>query len=160
MDHVADMALDPLYNCLLADHLPTPNALTPYLNKACVVYVYPKNNTSGCTRQACELQPLLSDFTGRGLNVVGLSKDSATSHEAFSKAHQLAHPLISDPEGALCQALGVWKEKSMYGKTYWGIERSTFLIDNAGIVRQIWRKVKVPGHWPHVLAAWDRLKSI
>lgn len=126
--------------------------LQPYLNQGCVLYFYPKDDTPGCTQQACELQTsFLNKFDEHHIHVVGVSKDDSQSHDQFSKKYNLTFPLISDTEGLLCEAFGVWVEKSMYGKKYFGIERSTFYIDEHQIIRQIWRNVKVPNHWDNII---------
>ena len=118
-----------------------------------VVYFYPKDDTSGCTLEAQEFTARLADFTAAGATVIGISKDSAKSHDKFCKKYGLSIVLASDEHGTTCEDYGVWKEKSMYGKTYMGIERSTFLIDGKGHIAQIWRKVSVKGHVEDVLAA-------
>lgn len=120
-------------------------SLADFLGKKLVLYFYPKDNTSGCTKQACDFNENLKAFEKLKCNVVGVSKDSYKSHDNFSKKFDLRFPLISD-DGSFSQAFGVWVEKSMYGRKYFGIERSTFLIDEKGFVEKIWRKVKVPGH--------------
>ncbi|MDA0923041.1 MAG: peroxiredoxin [Proteobacteria bacterium] len=126
------------------------SALRP---KAVVLYFYPKDDTSGCTREAVDFTELGPDFAAAGAMVVGVSKDSATKHDKFIAKHALGVTLVSDEDSDLCERYGVWVEKSMYGKSYMGIERATFLIDGAGVVRGVWRKVKVPGHAAEVLAA-------
>ena len=126
------------------------SALRP---KAVVLYFYPKDDTSGCTREAVDFTDLGPDFAAAGAMVVGVSKDSATKHDKFIAKHALGVTLVSDEDSDLCERYGVWVEKSMYGKSYMGIERATFLIDGAGVVRGVWRKVKVPGHAAEVLAA-------
>jgi thioredoxin-dependent peroxiredoxin len=118
-----------------------------------VVYFYPKDDTSGCTLEAQEFTARLSDFEDAGATVIGISKDSAKSHDKFCKKYGLSIVLASDEHGTTCEDYGVWAEKSMYGKTYMGIERSTFLIDGAGLVVQAWRKVSVKGHVEAVLNA-------
>lgn len=118
-----------------------------------VVYFYPKDDTSGCTLEAIEFTARLADFKAAGATVIGISKDSAKSHDKFCKKYGLNIVLASDEDGTTCEDYGVWKEKSMYGKTYMGIERSTFLIDGNGIIAQEWRKVAVKGHVDEVLAA-------
>ncbi|MES2253211.1 MAG: thioredoxin-dependent thiol peroxidase [Pseudomonadota bacterium] len=125
--------------------------LDAYKGQPIVLYFYPKDNTSGCTAQACDLRDLMAEFKRQNCVVFGISKDSYTSHQRFSEKFGLNFPLLSDPSGEFCEAFGVWKQKSMYGKIYFGIERSTFYIDDSFIIRHIWRKVKVPGHWDHVL---------
>ena len=118
-----------------------------------VVYFYPKDDTSGCTREALDFAAAWPAFQAAGVEVVGVSKDSVASHDRFKAKHGLPFPLASDEEGAVVEAFGAWVEKSMYGRSYMGIDRSTFLIDGQGQVRQVWRKVKVPGHVEEVLAA-------
>lgn len=121
--------------------------------KKVVVYFYPKDDTSGCTLEAQQFTARLNDFTNAGAIVIGISKDSVKSHDKFCKKYALNIILASDEHGSTCEDYGVWKEKSMYGKTYMGIERSTFLIDANGVVAQVWRKVSVKGHVEEVLAA-------
>jgi peroxiredoxin Q/BCP len=128
----------------------TLSALRP---KAVVLYFYPKDDTSGCTSQAKGFTEHAADFEAAGAVVVGVSKDSVKSHDKFVAKHGLGVILASDEGSDVCESYGVWAEKSMYGKKYMGIERSTFLIDGTGTVRNAWRKVKVPGHVEEVLAA-------
>ncbi len=111
-----------------------------------VLYFYPKDNTSGCTRQACDFRRRIDDFTRQAVRVIGVSKDSIASHRRFRERYQLPFTLLSDADTRVCQSYGVWVEKSMYGRRYMGIERSTFLVDGKGILINAWRKVKVPGH--------------
>jgi peroxiredoxin Q/BCP len=118
-----------------------------------VLYLYPKDDTSGCTKEANAFKALMGEFAALGVAVVGLSKDPVTSHDKFKSKYDLNFPLLSDEAGGLVEALGAWVEKSMYGKTYMGIDRSTFLVGADGTVKAIWRKVKVPGHAEAVLAA-------
>ena len=118
-----------------------------------VLYFYPKDDTSGCTREALEFTKLGKKFEALGVAVIGVSKDSPASHDRFKAKHRLRLVLASDPETRIAQAYGVWVEKSLYGRTYMGMERATFLIDGAGKIRQVWRKVKVPGHAEAVLGA-------
>jgi len=126
-------------------------------SKAVVLYFYPKDDTPGCTKEAIAFTEHLAEFEAAGAIVVGASKDTAAKHDKFITKHDLAVTLVSDAEGTLCEDYGVWVEKNMYGKTYMGIERATFLIDATGVVRQIWRKVKVPGH---VEAVLDAVKAL
>lgn len=126
-------------------------------SKAVVLYFYPKDDTPGCTKEAIAFTELLAEFEAAGAIVVGASKDTAAKHDKFIAKHDLAVTLVSDAEGTMCEDYGVWVEKNMYGKTYMGIERATFLIDATGVVRQIWRKVKVPGH---VEAVLDAVKAL
>ena len=118
-----------------------------------VLYFYPKDDTPGCTTEACGFRDALPDFSKVKAAIVGISKDSAASHDKFKTKFKLPFPLASDEDGKVCEAYGTWVEKSMYGKTYMGIERSTFLIDETGVIRNIWRKVKADGHAAEVLAA-------
>lgn len=126
-----------------------------FLGSPTVFYFYPKDDTPGCTKEACAFRDQLPAFDGA--RVVGVSPDSVDSHQKFAKKHGLQFPLLADVEQALAQACGVWVEKSMYGKKYMGIERSTFLVDSEGIVRRVWRKVKPEGHAEEVAEA---LKSL
>ncbi|HAW46105.1 peroxiredoxin [Roseovarius sp. A46] len=128
----------------------TLSALRPV---AVVLFFYPRDDTSGCTKEAVAFSGLLSEFEAAGATVLGISKDSVASHEKFRGKHALTVPLLSDAEAEVCEAYGVWKEKNMYGKKFMGIERSTFLIDGAGHIARAWRKVKVPGHAEEVLEA-------
>ena len=118
-----------------------------------VLFFYPRDDTSGCTKEAVAFSGLLSEFEAAGATVLGISKDSVASHEKFRGKHALTVPLLSDAEAEVCEAYGVWKEKNMYGKKFMGIERATFLIDGAGHIARAWRKVKVPGHAEEVLEA-------
>ena len=111
-----------------------------------VVYFYPKDDTPGCTKESCGFSDALPAFNKLNTAIIGISKDSVTKHDKFKAKYNLQFPLASDENSDTCEQYGVWKEKSMYGKTYWGIERSTFLIDENGKITAIWRKVKVPGH--------------
>ena len=121
------------------------------------LYIYPKDNTSGCTKETKEFNERYSDFKSLGVKVFGLSKDTLASHISFSKKLDLQFPLISDPDKQLIQNLNAWKEKSMYGKKYMGTERSTFLIDQNLIIKHIWRKVKIDGHVDQV---FDKYKDL
>ena len=118
-----------------------------------VLFFYPRDDTSGCTKQALAFTALQADFAALNTQVIGISKDSVTSHDKFVTKYQLTIPLLSDESGTVSEAFGVWKEKSMYGKTYMGKERSTFLINADGQIVSEWRKVKVPGHVEAVLQA-------
>lgn len=118
-----------------------------------VLYFYPKDDTSGCTKEAQAFRDAIAEFEAAGVAVVGVSADSPASHDRFKNKHQLPFTLISDSEKTLAEAFGVWVEKSMYGRKYMGMERATFLIDGTGVIRRVWRKVKVPGHAAQVLAA-------
>lgn len=128
-------------------------SLSALKGKRVVLYFYPKDDTSGCTAQACDFRDQHPEFSATEAVVLGVSRDSLKSHGRFRDKYTLNFPLLSDESGEVCQAYGVWVEKSMYGKKYFGIERSTFLIDEAGKITHIWRKVKVPGHIAEILAA-------
>lgn len=121
--------------------------------KPLVLYFYPKDDTSGCTREAQDFTALASDFERAGAMVVGISRDPMKRHEKFIGKYGLAVPLVSDEDGRISDAFGTWVQKSMYGRKYMGMERSTFLIGPDGIVQKEWRKVKVPGHAKEVLGA-------
>jgi peroxiredoxin Q/BCP len=118
-----------------------------------VLYFYPKDDTSGCTAEAKDFTRLAADFKKAGVEVIGISPDSPESHQRFARKHDLKVRLAADADRAVANAYGVWVEKSMYGRRYMGVERSTFLIDAKGKVARSWRKVKVPGHAEEVLAA-------
>jgi peroxiredoxin Q/BCP len=121
--------------------------------KPVVLYFYPKDDTSGCTLEAKEFTRLAKDFRKAGVEVIGVSPDSVESHQKFHKKYDLSVRLAADADKEVANAYGVWAEKSMYGRKYMGVERSTFLIDNQGRIARSWRKVKVPGHAEEVLAA-------
>jgi peroxiredoxin Q/BCP len=127
--------------------------LDGFRGKLLVLYFYPKDDTSGCTSEAKAFRDAYADYQAAGVEILGVSKDSAASHVKFRAKHDLPFHLGSDPDGAVCEAYGVWKKKSMYGREYMGIERSTFLIDRDGVLRAEWRKVKVTGHAEAVLKA-------
>lgn len=122
-----------------------------------VVYFYPKDDTPGCTTEACSFRDNLPDFSSLQAEIIGISKDSTESHGKFRKKYNLNFYLASDEDGSVCEAYGVWVEKTNYGKKYMGIERSTFVIDKEGIIRSLWRRVKVEGHTEKVLAALKEL---
>jgi peroxiredoxin Q/BCP len=118
-----------------------------------VLYFYPKDDTSGCTREAQDFTALAGEFKAAGARVIGVSRDPMTKHEKFIAKYDLAVPLASDEDGRISDAFGTWVQKSMYGRKYMGMERATFLIGAAGRVLKAWRKVKVPGHAQEVLEA-------
>jgi thioredoxin-dependent peroxiredoxin len=126
---------------------------TDFRGQKLVMYFYPKDDTSGCTREAQEFTALAGEFEKEGTWILGVSKDDAAHHRKFIDKYDLKVALATDPDGAVCAAFGTWVEKSMYGRKYMGIDRATFLIDRDGRVDRIWRKVKVPGHAEEVLAA-------
>ena len=134
-----------------------PVKLADFAGKPLVVYFYPKDDTSGCTKEAQEFTALAAEFAQAGVALLGVSKDSVASHAKFTAKYDLAVPLASDPEGTMIEAYGAWVEKNMYGRKYMGIDRSTFLIGADGKLARIWRKVRVPGHAAEVLRAAQSL---
>ena len=147
---------------------PAPNVILPnefgkiidlknYRPNLIVLFFYPRDNTSSCTKEAKDFTENLKLFNSAKVSVFGVSKDSIESHEKFVKKQDLAISLLSDENGSVCEDFEVWKEKSMYGKTYMGIERSTFIIDGKGLVIKEWRKVKVANHVKEVLQVIDKL---
>ena len=130
-----------------------PVSLSDFAGQKLVLYFYPKDDTSGCTAEAIAFSGLADDFRNAGTTVIGVSKDSVASHRKFATKHNLTVKLGADPDGTTVEAYGAWVEKSMYGKKYMGIDRSTFLIGPDGRIAQLWRKVKVPGHADAVLKA-------
>ena len=118
-----------------------------------VLFFYPKDDTPGCTTEAKDFSALAGDFAAAGADIVGVSRDTTAKHGKFVAKHDLTIPLASDEDGAVCEAFGTWIEKSLYGRQYMGIDRATFLIDTGGVIRRIWRKVKVKGHGEAVLEA-------
>ena len=128
-------------------------SLKDYAGKTVVLYFYPKDLTTGCTKQACDFRDAHAQLRRKGVVVLGVSRDSAASHAKFKQKHELPFTLMVDAEGTVSEAYGVWKEKSMYGRKYFGIERSTFVIDGNGRIVKIFNKVKVPGHVEAVLAS-------
>ncbi|UCF58263.1 MAG: thioredoxin-dependent thiol peroxidase [Candidatus Bathyarchaeota archaeon] len=121
-------------------------SLSDYLNKKIVLYFYPKDGTLGCTREAIEFRDMAREFGKEDIVILGVSKDSIQSHQKFKRKHELPFTLLSDPEGKVLDLYGVWKKKSLYGRTFMSTERTTFLIDEKGIVKKVYRKVKVKGH--------------
>jgi peroxiredoxin Q/BCP len=121
-------------------------SLSEYRGKRVVLYFYPKDGTPGCTREAIEFRDIVDEFEKEDAVILGVSKDSIKSHQRFKQKHNLPFTLLSDPEGKVLELYGVWKEKSMYGRTFMGVERTTFLINERGDVKKIYRKVKVDGH--------------
>lgn len=118
-----------------------------------VVYFYPKDDTSGCTAEAQAFTALAEDFKNAGTWVLGVSKDDSRKHSKFIEKYDLKVALATDSDGSACEAFGTWVEKSMYGRKYMGIDRATFLVGSDGVVKRVWRKVKVPGHAEEVLEA-------
>ncbi len=126
-------------------------SLKDYLGQKVVLYFYPKDNTSGCTKEACDFRDSLTHFNKLKVAVLGVSKDSQSSHIKFRDKYDLNFPLLSDVDTKVIQKYGIWKEKSMYGKKYMGVERSTFLIDEKGKIEKIYKKVKVTEHVNQIL---------
>lgn len=133
-------------------------SLKDFKGKTLVLYFYPKDDTSGCTAEACAFRDALPDFSKVKAEIIGISRDPVKSHDTFKAKYDLTFPLAADEDGKVCEAYGVWVQKSMYGRKYMGIERSTFVIDGKGVIRNVWRKVKVPGHDQAVLEAAAALK--
>lgn len=127
--------------------------LADFAGKKLVLYFYPKDDTSGCTREAIDFTAAARKFRNAGAEILGVSKDSVEKHDKFKAKHKLKITLGSDEDAKMIEKYGVWVEKTLYGRKYMGIERATFLIDEKGVVRQVWRKVKVPGHVDKVLEA-------
>jgi peroxiredoxin Q/BCP len=124
----------------------TDVSLSDYQGKKVVLYFYPKDGSAGCTQEAIEFRDLAKEFEKEGAVILGVSKDSIKSHQNFKQKHGLPFTLLSDPEAKVLNLYGVWKEKKLYGRTFMGTERTTFLIDEKGIVQKVYRKVRVKGH--------------
>jgi peroxiredoxin Q/BCP len=127
--------------------------LSDYRGKRIILYFYPKDDTPGCTREACGFRDARSHFTQQNTVIFGVSRDNLASHRRFTEKYRLPFPLLSDPDAKVCKAYGVYKQKSMYGRTYWGIERTTFVIDEQGRIAKIFPKVSVDGHIDEILQA-------
>jgi len=125
--------------------------LHDFTGKKVILYFYPKDDTPGCTTQACNFRDQISDFSDKNVVILGVSKDGVNSHDKFHKKFSLNFNLLSDESGAVCESYKVFKEKSMFGKTFLGLVRSTFLIDENGLIQKCWYNVKVDGHWEKVL---------
>ena len=128
-------------------------SLSDFRGKKVILYFYPKDNTPGCTRESCAFRDNLTEIKRRGGAVVGVSTDSVASHKGFKQRYALNFPLLSDSEKKISLAYGVWKQKSLYGRKYMGLERSTFLINEEGLISRVFPKVQVDGHLDEVLAA-------
>lgn len=144
-EHIPDLALTASDGGLIR--------LADFVGRPLVLYFYPKDDTPGCTREAQDFSTHLADFAAAGVAVLGVSKDSPARHVKFAAKYGLGVALATDESGAVMEALGVWVEKSLYGRRYMGIERATFLFDASGKLAQAWRKVKVADHAAQVLAA-------
>lgn len=127
--------------------------LKDYAGRPVVLYFYPKDDTSGCTKEAADFTDQAQAFAAAGAVVIGVSKDSVASHDKFKAKYGLKPVLASDVDGGMIESYGAWVQKSMYGRSYMGVDRSTFLIDGRGVIRRAWRKVKVAGHVAEVLEA-------
>lgn len=143
----------------LPDQTGEKHRLSQYKGRWVVLYFYPKDNTPGCTTQACGFRDAEAELTARGAVVLGISPDNETSKAKFAGKHDLNFPILADEGAKTCEKYGVWQEKSMYGKTYMGVVRTTFLIDPAGKVAQRFDKVKVKAHTQAVLQALDQAKA-
>lgn len=137
----------------LPDDSGTIRTLKSFSGKKLILYFYPKDDTTGCTKEAIDFNGLKRDFERAGAVIVGVSPDSTASHVKFKTKHKLDLELVSDEAKSMLETYGVWTEKSMYGRSYMGVERTTFLISPDGRIAQVWNKVKVPGHAAVVLAA-------
>ncbi len=133
-------------------------SLDDFAGKLLIIYFYPKDDTPGCTKEACAFRDNLSALNKLETAVLGVSKDSVQKHEKFRTKHDLNFPLLSDENGTMCEDYGVWVEKNMYGRKYMGIERATFLIGADGTIAHIWRKVKVAGHAEDILEKLDEVR--
>jgi peroxiredoxin Q/BCP len=150
---------DPVPDVRLEGMEGQPISPVDFRGQKLVLYFYPKDDTSGCTREAQDFTALADEFEKAGVWIIGVSKDDAKKHRKFIDKYELKVPLATDPDGSVCEAFGTWIQKSMYGRKYMGIERATFLIDQDGMIQRIWRGVKVPGHAEEVLDAARNLKS-
>ena len=155
MTTVTEGAAAPDFNLETPDG---PVRLADFAGKTVVLYFYPKDDTAGCTSEALQFSSEVEEFQKLGAVIIGVSKDSAASHAKFRVKHDLTIELAADTLGDVVEAYGAWVEKSMYGRKYMGIDRSTFLIDREGVIREIWRKVKVPGHIKAVMNAAKAIK--
>jgi len=153
------MLNQPVKNFTAAATSDTTIELAKLAGQQVVLYFYPRDNTPGCTTQGQDFRDLHEQFAAANTIILGVSRDSMRTHENFKAKHSFPFELISDPEETLCQQFAVMKEKNMFGKKHMGIERSTFLIDKDGVLRQEWRKVKVPGHVAEVLQAAQTLNA-
>jgi thioredoxin-dependent peroxiredoxin len=142
----------------LADQDGKPVTLSGCKGSPIVLYFYPKDDTPGCTKEACAFRDAFAEYRERGARILGISPDEPASHARFVKKYALPFTLLADPDHRVCESYGVWKEKNMYGRKSMGVERTTFLIDAHGIVRAAFPRVKVDGHSDAVIAALDGLR--
>ncbi len=133
--------------------------LSDFRGQYVVLYFYPRDMTRGCTNEAVQFRDLYDAFRRMRAAIIGVSRDSLSRHARFAEKYALPFPLVSDPEGDIARKYGVWVQKRLYGRTSWGMERATFLIDPAGRIRAVWRKVRVPGHAAEVLQALQMLQE-
>lgn len=145
--------LDKAPEFVLKDENNKDIALSDFIGKKVVLYFYPKDNTPGCTKEACSFRDVYDDILEAGAVVIGISKDSSASHEKFKNKHQLPFYLLSDPDNTVIEAYGAWQEKKLYGRTFMGIVRSTFIIDEKGLIARVYPKVKPDQHGEEVLKA-------
>ncbi len=148
---------DPAPNFSLLSDENTLFSLKDLRGKKIVLYFYPKDNTPGCTREACDFRDMLPHFNNTNTVVIGISKDNPEKHQKFKQKYGLSFPLLADTNGDVCEAYNVINKKSLFGRSFLGIQRSTFLIDEEGIIRKIWRKVKVNDHSKQV---YDELNTL
>ncbi len=151
---------DPAPDVALPDETGTIHRLTDQRGRWTILYFYPKDDTTGCTIEACEFRDSNVTINERGADVWGISPQGATSKRAFREKFDLPFTLLSDEDHAVAEAYGTWVEKENYGKTYWGVARTTFLVDPDGRVARVWSKVKPEGHAGQVLAALDELQAV
>ena len=144
---------DPVPNVALEGMEGKPIHPGDFKGQKLVLYFYPKDDTSGCTHEAQDFTALAEEFEKAGTWILGVSKDDAKKHRKFVDKYELKVPLATDADGSVCEAFGTWIKKSMYGRKYMGIDRATFLVDRDGVIKRIWRKVKVAGHAEEVLEA-------
>ncbi len=145
-------------NFSLVDQAGQTVTLSAFKGSPVVLYFYPKDDTPGCTKEACAFRDAFAEYGKRGAVILGVSPDDPASHAKFVKKFELPFTLVADPEHAVCETYGVWKEKNMYGRKSMGVERTTFVIDGRGVIRKIFPRVRVDGHSDAVLAALDAVK--
>lgn len=154
---MSELINKPLKDCCLPATGEQEICLSAYKGKNLVLYFYPKDNTPGCTQEGQDFRDMYADFQAAGAEILGVSRDSIRSHENFKAKYKFPFELLSDKDEVLCKQLDVIQEKKLYGRVYMGVDRSTFLIDSKGVIRQVWRSVKVKGHAEEVLAAVKQL---